>query len=118
VLPRFSNHDTMTTIGIGGCYKGLSATIIKQGSNQAIRFLRNGDPEGLVSRRRSEEACSKVYRWGFRAFAGAASVFGNTPIDVVKTRMQVRGESFSVFPDMERNISFEPSTICYLYSLQ
>ena len=25
---------------------------------------------------------------GFGAFAGAASVFGNTPIDVVKTRMQ------------------------------
>lgn len=26
----------------------------------------------------------------FGATAGAASVFGNTPLDVVKTRMQVR----------------------------
>jgi len=26
----------------------------------------------------------------FGAIAGAASVYGNTPIDVVKTRMQVR----------------------------
>lgn len=26
----------------------------------------------------------------FGAIAGAASVFGNTPVDVVKTRMQVR----------------------------
>lgn len=25
--------------GIGGIYKGLSATILKQGSNQAIRFF-------------------------------------------------------------------------------
>lgn len=25
----------------------------------------------------------------FGAFAGAASVFGNTPMDVIKTRMQV-----------------------------
>ncbi len=26
-------------IGIGGIYKGVTATIIKQGSNQAIRFF-------------------------------------------------------------------------------
>lgn len=29
----------------------------------------------------------------FGATAGAASVFGNTPLDVVKTRMQVGGEA-------------------------
>lgn len=32
----------------------------------------------------------KVVVGVFGAVAGAASVFGNTPIDVVKTRMQVR----------------------------
>lgn len=74
--------------GIKGTYQGLSATIMKQGSNQAIRFYvmetlkdwwRAGDPNKPVN---------KVVVGGFGAVAGAASVFGNTPIDVVKTRMQ------------------------------
>lgn len=75
--------------GIRGTYQGLSATIMKQGSNQAIRFFvmetlkdwyRGGDPNKPVN---------KLVVGGFGAVAGAASVFGNTPIDVVKTRMQV-----------------------------
>lgn len=74
--------------GVGGVYKGLTATILKQGSNQAIRFYvmesmknwyREGDPSKPVP---------KLVVGGFGAVAGAASVFGNTPIDVVKTRMQ------------------------------
>lgn len=75
--------------GIRGTYQGVSATIMKQGSNQAIRFFvmetlkdwyRGGDPNKPVN---------KLVVGGFGAVAGAASVFGNTPIDVVKTRMQV-----------------------------
>ncbi|XP_027203053.1 putative tricarboxylate transport protein, mitochondrial [Dermatophagoides pteronyssinus] len=74
--------------GIRGTYQGLTATIMKQGSNQAIRFFvmetlkdwyRGGDPNKKVN---------KLVTGLFGAFAGAASVFGNTPIDVVKTRMQ------------------------------
>ncbi|CAG2165581.1 unnamed protein product [Oppiella nova] len=74
--------------GIRGTYQGLTATIIKQGSNQAIRFFvmetlkdwyRGGDPTKHVN---------KLVVGGFGAIAGAASVFGNTPVDVVKTRMQ------------------------------
>ncbi|KAL1130219.1 hypothetical protein AAG570_013157 [Ranatra chinensis] len=53
--------------GVRGVYQGVVPTIMKQGSNQAIRFFITG---------------------AFGAVAGAASVFGNTPIDVVKTRMQ------------------------------
>jgi tricarboxylate transport protein, mitochondrial len=67
----------------------VTATIMKQGSNQAIRFFvmeslkdwyRGGDPNKPVN---------KILTGMFGAVAGAASVFGNTPIDVVKTRMQV-----------------------------
>lgn len=74
--------------GISGVYQGVTATIMKQGSNQAIRFFvmeslkdwyRGGDPKKNVN---------KLLVGMFGAIAGAASVFGNTPIDVVKTRMQ------------------------------
>jgi solute carrier family 25 citrate transporter 1 len=74
--------------GLKGTYQGVTATILKQGSNQAIRFFvmetlkdwyRGGDPNKPVN---------KLIVGGFGAVAGAASVFGNTPIDVVKTRMQ------------------------------
>ncbi|XP_051540611.1 tricarboxylate transport protein A, mitochondrial-like isoform X1 [Myxocyprinus asiaticus] len=74
--------------GFRGTYQGLTATLLKQGSNQAIRFyvmnlLRNwykGD----------DPACEMhpLVTALFGATAGAASVFGNTPLDVVKTRMQ------------------------------
>lgn len=77
--------------GLGGVYKGVTATIIKQGSNQAIRFF---VMESLKSEYRTYKnldvnASVPVLLTGlFGLIAGAASVFGNTPVDVVKTRMQ------------------------------
>jgi len=74
--------------GIMGTYRGLTATMMKQGSNQAIRFYvmetckdwyRKGDPNVHVP---------KLIVGLFGGFAGACSVMGNTPLDVVKTRMQ------------------------------
>jgi len=74
--------------GLAGTYKGITPTIMKQGSNQAIRFYvmetlkdwyRDGDPKKNVP---------KLVVGVFGGLAGAASVLGNTPLDVVKTRMQ------------------------------
>lgn len=91
--PRFKGffHGVSMIVreqGFRGVYQGVTATILKQGSNQAIRFFvmetlkdkyRGGDPNAHVP---------KLMVGLFGAVAGAASVFGNTPIDVVKTRMQ------------------------------
>lgn len=81
-------REIVRSQGLRGTYQGLTATCLKQGSNQAIRFFvmeslkdwyRGGDPKKPVN---------KFVVGMFGAVAGAASVFGNTPIDVVKTRMQ------------------------------
>ena len=74
-------------------YKGLTATVIKQGTNQMIRFfvytnlkshLQGGDPSKDIG---------SIRTFIIGGIAGAASVFGNTPVDVVKTRMQVCSDS-------------------------
>jgi len=73
--------------GIGGIYKGLSATLAKQGSNQMIRF---GVMDWLKARHRERNGAgpNMLFTGIYGGLAGAASVIGNTPIDVVKTRMQ------------------------------
>uniref|UniRef100_A0A0B7B8V5 Citrate transport protein n=1 Tax=Arion vulgaris TaxID=1028688 RepID=A0A0B7B8V5_9EUPU len=74
--------------GLRGCYQGLTATIIKQGSNQAIRFF---VMETMKDWYRGDDKQMKVptlVTGLFGAIAGTASVYGNTPVDVVKTRMQ------------------------------
>jgi solute carrier family 25 citrate transporter 1 len=96
--PKFKGtfHGISTIIkeqGLGGCYKGLTATMLKQGSNQGLRFatfyqLKTwmlGDPSLDFDRSTLKAAFQTIFAG---AVAGAVSVFGNTPIDVVKTKMQ------------------------------
>lgn len=91
--PQFRGffHGVSTIIkqeGFMGVYKGLTATIMKQGSNQAIRFYVMETLKDLYKGDDPKKPVPKMLVGAFGAFAGAASVFGNTPIDVVKTRMQ------------------------------
>lgn len=74
--------------GISGVYKGVTATIMKQGSNQAIRFYVLETLRDWYKGGDKNKETPKLLVGAFGAIAGAASVFGNTPIDVVKTRMQ------------------------------
>ncbi|KAH8232245.1 hypothetical protein KR032_002542 [Drosophila birchii] len=74
--------------GITGIYKGLTATILKQGSNQAIRFFVLESLKDLYKGDDPKKPVPKLLVGAFGVVAGAASVFGNTPLDVIKTRMQ------------------------------
>ncbi len=72
--------------GLRGTYQGLTATIMKQGSNQAIRFYVMESLKGWYRGDDHKKTVPKLVVGLFGGFAGACSVFGNTPLDVVKTR--------------------------------
>uniref|UniRef100_A0A803VYT4 Citrate transport protein n=1 Tax=Ficedula albicollis TaxID=59894 RepID=A0A803VYT4_FICAL len=74
--------------GLRGTYQGLTATVLKQGSNQAIRFFVMTSLKNWYKGDNPNKAMNPFITGVFGAVAGAASVFGNTPLDVVKTRMQ------------------------------
>lgn len=84
-------HGVRTIVkqeGLSGIYKGLTPTILKQGSNQAIRFFVMETLKDIYMGDDRNKPVPKPIVGLFGVIAGAASVFGNTPLDVVKTRMQ------------------------------
>ena len=76
-------------VGLRGIYQGLVPTILKQGSNQAIRFFVYGSLKSYFQQGDNSIDIGPIKTFFSGGVAGAASVFGNTPIDVVKTRLQV-----------------------------
>ncbi len=80
-------------VGIKGTYQGLTATMMKQGSNQAIRFFVVESLKDYYKGGDNKKTVPKLLTGCFGAIAGACSVLGNNPLDVVKTRMQVRHQA-------------------------
>ncbi|KAL7986810.1 hypothetical protein Chor_013093 [Crotalus horridus] len=81
-------HGVREIVREQGTYQGLTATVLKQGSNQAIRFFVMTALRNWYKGDNPNKEINPLVTGIFGAFAGAASVFGNTPLDVVKTRMQ------------------------------
>jgi len=76
-------------LGLKGTYQGLPATIVKQGSNQAIRFFVYTNLKSWIQGGDPSKDIGSIKTFLIGGVAGAASVFGYTPVDVVKTRMHV-----------------------------
>lgn len=73
--------------GLGGFYKGLSATIMKQASNQGLRFFWFNEYKKIVTNDGKKKMTPLLSLFGGMS-AGIFSTLGNNPFDVVKTRMQ------------------------------
>lgn len=75
--------------GVRGLYQGLAATILKQSSNQGLRFMFFNKYKDIVTKN-GKESMTPVGALLGGMGAGCFSTLGNNPFDVVKTRMQGR----------------------------
>ena len=87
-LPFISGmKHIMKTQGLGGIYQGATATALKQGSNQGLRFMWFNEFKRFVTNN-GEKPMTPVLGLLGGMSAGCFSTLGNNPFDVVKTRMQ------------------------------
>lgn len=73
--------------GIGGLYQGLFATILKQSSNQGLRFMFFNKYKDIITDNGKKPMTPILALIGGMC-AGCFSSLGNNPFDVVKTQMQ------------------------------
>ncbi|KAG5184642.1 mitochondrial carrier domain-containing protein [Tribonema minus] len=77
----------LKTEGPAGLYQGAGATVLKQGSNQGLRFMWfNEYKKWLMGN--TNRTLSPLENLLGGMSAGTFSTLGNNPFDVVKTRMQ------------------------------
>eukprot|EP01062_Namystynia_karyoxenos_P020414 TRINITY_DN17735_c0_g1_i1.p2 TRINITY_DN17735_c0_g1~~TRINITY_DN17735_c0_g1_i1.p2 ORF type:complete len:303 (+),score=70.02 TRINITY_DN17735_c0_g1_i1:94-1002(+) len=81
--------------GLRGVYRGASATTLKQGTNQMIRFPAQHIALGLIARDSEQRKCP-VRNGLAGVVAGCISVLVTQPFDVIKTRMQAAGQQNSL----------------------
>jgi solute carrier family 25 citrate transporter 1 len=88
--PKYRNvfHGIKTIVqaqGFAGMYKGMVPTLLKQSTNQGVRFVVFEDTSKLLSNYIGYKILVDLLSGGF---AGFCSVMFNNPIDVVKTNLQ------------------------------
>ena len=88
--PKYRNvfHGIATIVqqhGAGGIYKGVLATLLKQSTNQGVRFVVFEDTKNILANYIPYKVVVDLFSG---AFAGFCSTMFNNPVDVVKTKMQ------------------------------
>jgi solute carrier family 25 citrate transporter 1 len=105
--PKYRNvfHGIYSIVGqhgAGGIYKGVLATLLKQSTNQGVRFVVFEDSKNTLTNyipyKVVVDLCSG-------AFAGFCSTMFNNPVDVVKTKMQgLEASKYTGFADCFKQI--------------
>lgn len=70
--------------GVRGLYQGVVPTVLKQSTNQGVRFVVFADTKDRLSPYMKNKILVDLFAGGF---AGFCSVMFNNPIDVIKTKM-------------------------------
>ncbi len=88
--PKYKNvfhgiYKIVEAQGIGGIYKGLLPTLLKQSTNQGVRFVVFEDTNKYLSNYIKTKVIVDLLSG---ATAGFCSTMFNNPVDVVKTKMQ------------------------------
>ena len=73
--------------GVRGLYQGLFATILKQSSNQGLRFMFFNKYKDIITED-GKNPMTPIKALVGGMIAGCFSTLGNNPFDVVKTQMQ------------------------------
>ena len=108
--PKYRNlfhgiSEIVKANGLGGMYKGYSATLLKQSSNQGVRFVVYTDTAKWLQNYISTKMICDLIAGGF---AGFCSVMANNPIDVIKTKLQgVDASKYNGFMDCGKKVLLE-----------
>lgn len=74
--------------GLAGVYRGVAPTIMKQGTNQMVRFPVQQASMQIITMGDDSKRTSPLYNGLAGCMAGAVSVLVTMPQDTLKTRMQ------------------------------
>eukprot|EP01064_Diplonema_japonicum_P024304 TRINITY_DN3484_c0_g3_i1.p1 TRINITY_DN3484_c0_g3~~TRINITY_DN3484_c0_g3_i1.p1 ORF type:complete len:282 (+),score=26.89 TRINITY_DN3484_c0_g3_i1:76-921(+) len=104
-----------SSYGFSGLYKGAVPTMMKQATNQAVRFPAQYLALSALAGSSPQKRSSPVYNGLAGVVAGIVSVLVTQPIDLVKTRMQgpMSGKYNSTLHCLATVVSTEGAKVLY-----